>query len=275
MPERKRFFIRGVPLIPLYLYTPWDSRVSTKSWLLSLTAKWSAELPGKKVYKHVAPYLGSNTCIFIYCVLFWAAMQLKDINKKLWKREVFCVQFWWEGGNLQENRSWLQNHMQRLWRRSLVQVWRWDGKKSLYKRRRTCSRCGKKINWQAPVEAHYRQAQWCDGETNLFSIQDGWNSILQICSKKESKWRSKNRQPWPNNQDEFLQWIQTRNKHHDATSARSRSLESGLDGGSNGHPDDDEDLYIIGAVCMYVCMYVCQQKSLFVYSKIFCVPIFF
>ena len=31
------------------------------------------------------------------------------------------------------------------------------------------------------------------------------------------------------------------NKYHDATSARSRSLESGLDGGSNGHPDDDED----------------------------------
>ena len=81
MPERKRFFIRGVPLIPLYFYTPWDSRSSTKSWLLSLTAKWSAELPGKKVHKHVAPYLGSNTCIFIYCVLFWAAMQ--DIDKVL------------------------------------------------------------------------------------------------------------------------------------------------------------------------------------------------
>ena len=48
MPERKRFFIRGVPLIPLYFYTPWDSRSSTKSWLLSLTATWSAELPGKK-----------------------------------------------------------------------------------------------------------------------------------------------------------------------------------------------------------------------------------
>ena len=28
------------------------------------------------------------------------------------------------------------------------------------------------------------------------------------------------------------------NKYHDATSAKSRSLESG---GSNGHPDDDED----------------------------------
>ena len=33
----------------------------------------------------------------------------------------------------------------------------------------------------------------------------------------------------------------------------------------------DDDLYIIGAVCMYVC----QQKSLFVYSKNFCVQIFF
>ena len=47
------------------------------------------------------------------------------------------------------------------------------------------------------------------------------------------------------------------------------------DVGDGGDDDDGDDLYIIGAVCMYVCMYVCQQKSLFVYSKIFCVPIFF
>ena len=37
------------------------------------------------------------------------------------------------------------------------------------------------------VEAHHGQAQRSDGETNLFSIQDGCYSILQICSKKESK----------------------------------------------------------------------------------------
>ena len=127
-------------------------------------------------------------------------LEIKRAKVNMW---MICLELEFDNTSI----SWLQNHMQRLWRRSLVQVWRWDGKKSLYKRRRTCSRCGKKINWQAPVEAHYRQAQWCDGETNLFSIQDGWNSILQICSKKKSKWRGQNSQPWPCNKNELLQRV--------------------------------------------------------------------
>ena len=41
------------------------------------------------------------------------------------------------------------------------------------------------------------------------------------------------------------------------------------DDGGNGHGGDDDggDLYIIGAVCMYVCMSVCNEKAYFLYSR--------
>ena len=50
------------------------------------------------------------------------------------------------------------------------------------------------------------------------------------------------------------------------TAIRSLSYDGDHIDGDGNHSHDD-DLYIIGAVCMYVCMYVCQQKSLFLYSK--------